>query len=170
MVTGDAHEPEIDVTGKRVALVVAQFNQRITSELAAGAREALLAGGVIESDIEEHHVAGAFELAPACRQVVGLQPDVDAVVALGAVIRGETPHFDIIAEATAQGLQRLAVELNTPLGFGVLTTDTREQAEQRASRHGGNKGGEAVRAVLSQLALYTRLAEIEPAVRGFRAR
>jgi 6,7-dimethyl-8-ribityllumazine synthase len=62
----------------------------------------------------------------------------------------------------------LAVELNIPLGFGVLTTDTREQAERRASRHDGDKGGEAVRAVLSQLALYTRLAETEPAVRGFR--
>ncbi len=168
MVTGGAHEPEIDATGKRVALVVAQFNEPITSELAAGAREALLAAGVVESDIEEHAVAGAFELAPACRQVVGLRPDVDAIVALGAVVRGETPHFDIIAEAAAQGLQRLAVELNIPLGFGVLTTDTREQAEQRASRHDGDKGGEAVRAVLSQLALYTRLAETEPAVRGFR--
>jgi 6,7-dimethyl-8-ribityllumazine synthase len=114
-----------------VALVVAQFNESITSELAAGAREALLAAGVVESDIEEHQVAGAFELAPACRQVVGLRPDIDAIVALGAVVRGETPHFDIIAEAAAQGLQRLAVELNIPLGFGVLTTDTREQAERR---------------------------------------
>jgi 6,7-dimethyl-8-ribityllumazine synthase len=170
VVTRGAHTSEIDATGKRVALVVAEFNEQITSELAAGAREALLAAGVVEPDIEEHHVAGAFELAPACRQVVGLRPDIDAVVALGAVIRGETPHFDIIAEAAAQGLQRLAVELNIPLGFGVLTTDTREQAEQRASRQGGDKGGEAARAVLSQLALYTRLAETEPAVRGFRAR
>lgn len=163
-----SHRP-VSGENRRVALVVARFNEEITSELAAGARAALLEAGVAEEDVYEYLVAGAFELAPACRQVVAVGPEVDALVALGAVIRGETPHFDFVAEAAARGLQHLAGEINIALSFGVLTTDTLEQARERADRARGDKGGEAARAVLEQADLYDRLREgRKSTVRGFR--
>jgi 6,7-dimethyl-8-ribityllumazine synthase len=160
-----------DVSGKdrRVALVIARYNEEITGELAAGARAALLGAGVAEGDIYEYQVAGAFELAPACRQLVAVGPEVDAVVALGAIVRGETPHFDVVAGAVARGLQELAGEINVALAFGVLTTDSIEQAKARADRGQGDKGGEAARAALEQAELYDRLREgRKSTVRGFR--
>ena len=159
------------VSGKnrRVALVIARYNEEITRELTAGARAALLAAGVAEDDIYEYQVAGAFELAPACRQLVAVGPEVDAVVALGAIVRGETPHFDFVAGAAARGLQELAGEINVALSFGVLTTDTPQQAKARADRARGDKGGEAARAALEQAELYDRLREgRKSTVRGFR--
>jgi 6,7-dimethyl-8-ribityllumazine synthase len=163
--------PRLPVSGvnRRVALVVARFNEEITRELAAGARASLLEAGVMEEDIYEYLVAGAFELAPACRQVVAVGPEVDALVALGAVVRGETPHFDFVAQAATRGLQQLAGEINVALAFGVLTTDTLEQARERADRARGDKGGEAARAALEQADLYDRLREgRKSTVRGFR--
>ena len=153
---------------RRVGIVASRFNEEITRELVEGARAALLEAGVREADIYLYHVAGAFELAPACRQLVSVGPEVDAVVALGAVIRGETPHFDFVAGAAARALQELAMEVNVALSFGVLTTDTLEQASERARRGRGDKGGEAARAALEQAELYDRLREgRKPTVRGF---
>jgi 6,7-dimethyl-8-ribityllumazine synthase len=166
---GTSAEQRVSGTNRRVALVVARYNEEITRELAAGARAALLSAGVAEQDIYEYQVAGAFELAPACRQLIAVGPEVDAVVALGAIVRGETPHFDFVAEAAARGLQQLAGEINVALAFGVLTTDTLEQAEARADRARGDKGGEAARAALEQAELYDRLREgRKSTVRGFR--
>ena len=166
---GTRAEHAVSGANRRVALVVARYNEDITRELVAGARAALLAAGVAEGDVYEYQVAGAFELAPACRQLVAVGPEVDAVVALGAIVRGETPHFDFVAEAAARGLQQLAGEINVALAFGVLTTDTREQAEARADRDQGDKGGEAARAALEQAELYDRLREgRKSTVRGFR--
>ncbi|HET6638616.1 MAG TPA: 6,7-dimethyl-8-ribityllumazine synthase [Gemmatimonadota bacterium] len=166
---GTSAEQRVSGTNRRVALVVARYNEEITRELAAGARAALLSAGVAEQDIYEYQVAGAFELAPACRQLIAVGPEVDAVVALGAIVRGETPHFDFVAEAAARGLQQLAGEINVALAFGVLTTDTLEQAEARADRAHGDKGGEAARAALEQAELYDRLREgRKSTVRGFR--
>jgi 6,7-dimethyl-8-ribityllumazine synthase len=154
---------------RHVALVVARFNEEVTRELVDGARAALLEAGTREQDVYVYHVAGAFELAPACRQLVAVGPEVDAIVALGAVIRGETPHFDFVASAAARGLQELASEINVALSFGVLTTDTLEQARERADPRRGDKGGEAARAALEQAELYDRLREgRKPTVRGFR--
>lgn len=156
-------------SGRRVALVVARFNPEITGALADGARAALVDCGVLEEDIHEYEVAGAFELAPACRQLVAVGPEVDAIVALGAVVRGETPHFDFVAQAAAQGLQRLAGEINVALSFGVLTTDTLEQARERADRTRSDRGGEAARAALEQVALFESLRESRKSmIRGFR--
>ena len=165
----EAAQHSVSGENRRVALVVARFNEEITRELVGGARAALLAAGVLEDDVYEYLVAGAFELAPACRQVVAVGPEVDAIVALGAVIRGETPHFDFVAEAAARGLQQLAGEINVALTFGVLTTDTLEQARERADRARGDKGGEAARAALEQADLFDRLREgRKSTVRGFR--
>ncbi len=166
---GTRAEHPVSGKNRRVALVIARYNDEITRELTAGAREALVAAGVREDDVYEYQVAGAFELAPACRQLVAVGPEVDAVVALGAIVRGETPHFDFVAEAAARGLQQLAGEINVALTFGVLTTDTLEQAEARADRARGDKGGEAARAALEQAELYDRLREgRKSTVRGFR--
>jgi 6,7-dimethyl-8-ribityllumazine synthase len=151
-----------------VVLVVSRFNERVTAELAAGAREALATAGVAPDDVEEYHVAGVFELAPACRQLLTTDRDIDAIVALGALVRGETRHFDVLAQAIIQALQQLANEIAIPLAFGVLTCDTLEQAEARADRKRLDRGGEAARAALAQAALYDRLQGRRPAVRGFR--
>jgi 6,7-dimethyl-8-ribityllumazine synthase len=165
---GTGSDFEVEGGGKRVALVVSRYNESITAELAAGAREALSNAGVAAEDIEEYQVAGVFELAPACRQVLTGDRDVDAIVALGALVRGETPHFDVLAQTVAQALQQLANEITIPLAFGVLTCETPEQAEARADRKRLDRGGEAARAALAQAALYDRLRGRRPAVRGFR--
>jgi 6,7-dimethyl-8-ribityllumazine synthase len=166
---GTTAEHPVSGKNRRVALVIARYNEEVTRELAAGARAALLDAGVAEADIYEYQVAGAFELAPACRQLVAVGPEVDAVVALGAVVRGETPHFEFVAQAAARGLQQLAGEINVALTFGVLTTDTVAQAQARADRARGDKGGEAARAALEQAELFDRLREgRKSTVRGFR--
>ncbi len=159
----------VDGSDRRVAIVAARFNSEITTELVAGARAALLESGVVAEDIQEYWVPGAFELAPTCRQVLALGPEIDAVVALGAVVRGETPHFDYVSRAVTDGLQTLANEVNVPVAFGVLTTDDVAQARARSRRDEGDKGGETARAALAQAELYERLREGRTsAVRGFR--
>ena len=166
--TGKSSELPVDGRGKRATLVVARFHAGIAEQLVAGARAALRSAGVEEDAVEEFSVAGTFELAPAVRQVMGEEPEPDVIIALGAVIRGATPHFDFVAGAAVDALQRLAVELNVPVGLGLLTTDTAEQAAQRADPKGLDKGGEAARAALAQAALYDRLRSTRAAVRGFR--
>lgn len=166
--TGKGDALPIDGRGRRVALVVARFHGGIADRLVTGARKALLAAGVEDEQIDEHSVAGAFELAPAIRQVLSQEPEPDVIVALGAVIRGETPHFQFVAGAAVDAVQRLAVEVNIPIGLGLLTTETLEQAVRRADPDGMDKGGEAARAALAQAMLYDRLRAMRAAVRGFR--
>lgn len=151
-----------------MALVVARFHAEIADRLVAGARAALAAAEVDERAVEEFQVAGAFELAPAIRQVLALEPEPDLIVALGAVIRGETPHFEFVARSAVDAIQRLALEVNVPIALGLLTTDTLEQAARRADPDGVDKGGEAARAALAQAALYDRLRATRSAVQGFR--
>ncbi len=153
--------------GRRVALVVSRFNEKVTSELAAGARAALLEAGVAEDDIHVYDVTGAFELAPACRQVLASEAGYDAMVVLGAIVRGETSHFDVLAQAVTGALQQLANEISIPLALGVLTCESADQAEARADRRRHDRGGEAARAALAQAALYDRLRGRRPTVRGF---
>ncbi|MBW3660238.1 MAG: 6,7-dimethyl-8-ribityllumazine synthase [Gemmatimonadetes bacterium] len=166
---GTAPDLKADGAGRRVAIVAASFNESITAEMVAGARRALLVAGVAESDVHEIRVPGAFEIAPTIRQVLAYGPEVDAIVALGAVIRGETPHFDVLSHAVSHSLQSLANEINVPLTFGVLTTDSVEQATKRADSTGLDKGGEAARAALAQVEAYERIRERgETRLRGFR--
>ncbi len=136
---------KIDATGLTFAVVVARFNSAITEKLLAGACEALLQAGAKSPRI--FYVPGAFELPFAAKKLAG-RGGFDAIIALGAVIRGETPHFDYVAGETARGLQQAGLETGVPVIFGVLTTDTWEQAEARAggaSGHAsnGNKGFDA---------------------------
>jgi 6,7-dimethyl-8-ribityllumazine synthase len=127
-----------DASGLRFAIVVARFNSGITEKLLAGAQEALTKAGAKSSRV--FYVPGAFELPFAARK---LAKAFDAIIALGAVIRGETPHFDFVAGAATQGLQQVTLETGTPVAFGMLTTNTVAEAEARAGGAHGNKGYDA---------------------------
>ncbi|SRR5712691_7523351 len=133
-------EWKADARGLRFAIVVARFNRKITEKLLEGAREALERAGA--DSVEVVRVPGAFEL-PLAAQRLARQSVYHAIIALGAVVRGETPHFDYVAGEAARGLQQAALENNVPIAFGVLTTDTYEQAEARAGGAHGNKGYDA---------------------------
>jgi 6,7-dimethyl-8-ribityllumazine synthase len=138
--------------GQRIGIAVSRFNDLITERLLAGAKSCLLEHGVVEQAIDVAWVAGAWELPLAAQQLIGKR-DCAAVVALGCVIRGDTPHFDFVAGAAATGLTNVSVNAGVPVAFGVLTTDTMAQALARAGGRAGNKGWESALAVLEQLDL-----------------
>jgi len=139
------------VTG-RYAIVACRFNEPVVSQLIAGAEAALLAHGVEADSIDCFRVPGAFELPLACQQVAQ-QGAYKAVIAIGAVIRGGTPHFEYISSACAHGLTNVALATDVPVIFGVLTTDDAEQAYFRADPERGNKGFEVGMAALEMVAL-----------------
>jgi len=140
----------------RIALVVSRYHAFVTDRLEAGARAALTEAGVPASDIETFPVPGAFELAQAAARIAE-SGTWAAVVCLGCLIRGETPHFDYIADATVHGIMRAAQETGVPVLFGVLTTNTADEALARAGDGEGNKGREAAAAALAMARLYERL-------------
>jgi 6,7-dimethyl-8-ribityllumazine synthase len=137
-------------------VIVSRFNASITGALGAAARAALLEAGVSASDIEEIGVPGAFELPQAAR-CAAETGRFDAVICLGCVIRGATPHFEYISSAVAHGLMEAAGETGVPVAFGVLTTDTEAQAEERAGPGRDNKGWEAAAAGIEMAVLFRRL-------------
>ncbi|HEY7530282.1 MAG TPA: 6,7-dimethyl-8-ribityllumazine synthase [Gemmatimonadota bacterium] len=139
------------------ALVASRFHEDVCRALEAGARSCLLAHGAPETSVVTFHVAGAFEIPAAARAVLE-SGRAEAVVGLGAVIRGETPHFDHVCRAVTDGLARLAYESGRPVGFGVLTADTLDQARARAGGSRGNKGWEAALAALEMAGLLDGLA------------
>jgi len=129
-----------DARGLTFAIVVARFNSAITEKLLEGAREALQKAGATGHQV--FHVPGAFEL-PLAAMKLARRGGFNAIIALGAVVRGDTPHFEYVAGEAARGLQRVALDTGVPVAFGVLTTDTMEQAEARAGGASGNKGFDA---------------------------
>ena len=135
-------EGEASAHGMRVALVAARFNATIVDRLRAGAVEALVQRGAQATDVTTVFVPGAFEIPLAVRKLAILGRH-DAIVALGAVIKGATAHFDYVAGQCASGLARVSQESGVPIAFGVLTTDTIEQAIERAGTKSGNKGADA---------------------------
>ncbi|CAM3851018.1 6,7-dimethyl-8-ribityllumazine synthase [Alicyclobacillus pomorum] len=128
--------------GLKVGIVVGRFNEFITSQLLSGALDALKRHGVEEDNVTVAWVPGAFEIPFAAKQMA-VSGAYDAVIALGAVIRGSTPHFDYVASEVAKGIANISLTTNTPTIFGVLTTDTIEQAIERAGTKAGNKGWDA---------------------------
>lgn len=144
-----------DCSGKRFALVAARFYDDVANDLVDGARRGLADCGVVPEDIHEYDVPGCFELPLACRNLIE-RSHYDAVVALGAVVRGQTPHFDFVAGECARGLMNVQLRNGTPIGFGVLTTETLEQAQQRADPKGGDKGYDAALAAAILLRLARR--------------
>ena len=139
--------------GQRIGIVVSRFNDLITERLLAGARACLLDHGVQERDIDIAWAPGAFELALAGRRLIETR-GCAGVIALGCVVRGDTPHFDFVAGAAATGLANVSATTGVPVAFGVLTTDTMEQALARAGGKAGNKGWESALAVLEMLDLF----------------
>jgi 6,7-dimethyl-8-ribityllumazine synthase len=131
----------------RVAIVVSRFNHLVTDRLLAGAEEALREAGVAASDVSILRVPGAFEI-PITAQRVAESSRVDAVVCLGCLIRGATPHFDFIASACAHGITAAAAATGVPMTFGVLTTNTLDEALERAASDDANKGREAAVAAI----------------------
>lgn len=144
---------DLDGKGKRFAVVVSRFNSDITARLASGALEALVGHGLAPSDVELIHVPGAWELPAACARVIE-RGGIDGVVALGCVIRGETPHFEYVAGEAARGLATLQREAKVPLAFGVLTTENVEQALARSGTGPDNKGWEAALSALEMVNLF----------------
>ncbi|MBW2501248.1 MAG: 6,7-dimethyl-8-ribityllumazine synthase [Deltaproteobacteria bacterium] len=152
--------PSIDASGLRVALVVARFNHLISIRLIDGARDALLSHGLAEEDLELFWVPGAFEIPQAARRVAE-SSRFDAIVTLGSVIRGGTPHFDYVCRGVTDGLRQAMQRTNVPIGFGVLTTDDIDQALARAGGDDGNKGGEVALAAVEMARLLQGLAQRE---------
>ncbi|HSH45333.1 MAG TPA: 6,7-dimethyl-8-ribityllumazine synthase [Longimicrobiales bacterium] len=152
------YEGVTDGAGRRVAVVVSRFNELITERLLEGALGCLRQEGVREDDVDVLRVPGAWEL-PAAAAAVLRRGGYDAIVALGCVIRGETPHFDYVAGEAARGLQELATTHAVPVAFGVLTTDDRDQALARAGGDRGNKGWEAALTALEMADLYRQLSD-----------
>ncbi len=140
----------------RFALVAARFNDFIVDRLVDGAADTLRRHGVAEDRLELIRVPGSFELPLAARQIAATGR-ADAVIALGAVIRGETAHFEHVASGCAGGLSQVMVEYGVPVAFGVLTVDTVEQAIDRAGTKAGNKGAEAALATLEMVSLLPQL-------------
>ena len=141
----------------KFAIVAARFNGFIVDSLVAGAIDALTRHGVNAADITLIKVPGCFELPLAVQRVASGKTKYAAVIALGAVIRGSTPHFDYVAGQCAAGLARLNLELATPVAFGVLTTDSIEQAIERAGTKAGNKGADAALTALEMANLLAQL-------------
>lgn len=148
--------------GRRVVVVASRFNETITRPLVDGALEALVAHGVAFDDIDVVWVPGAWELPLAARRALA-SGRYDALVALGAVIRGDTPHFDFVAGEASRGLALVCIESEIPMGFGLLTCDTLDQAQARAGGVHGNKGWDAAVAALETTDV---LDQIEPTDEG----
>lgn len=151
-VPGPARAP-LDARGFRFGIVVSRFHEAITQHLYAGALEALTKYGAEAGQVEAVQVPGAFEL-PAAALRLARSGRVHAIIALGAVIRGETPHFQFVADGATVGLTQVALETGVPVAFGVLTCDTLAQAEARAGAGAANKGYEAACAALEMARLF----------------
>ena len=147
--------------GKRFAIVVSRFNEFITDRLLAGAHEAFRQQGVPEDRVDIARVPGAFEI-PLVAEKLAATGRYAAVVCLGAVIRGDTPHFDLVAGQAAAGVAAAARATGVPILFGILTTNTVEQAIERAGAKAGNKGYDAARDAIEMANLLERLREIDP--------
>jgi len=143
-------------TGCRFAIVVSRFNEEITSGLLSGARLTLVEAGVREEDVTVIHVPGAFEIPVAALHAAQMD-HFDAVICLGCLIKGDTMHFEYIAEAASQGIMNVSVSTGVPVAFGVLTTMTDEQAVVRSAPGEGNKGREAALAAIEMATLFRRL-------------
>ena len=149
-------EGQFDDANARYTLVVGRFNQFVVDSLVEGAMDALMRHGVLDDNITVVRVPGAYEL-PLAAQAVAEKGDVDAIIALGAVIRGATPHFDYVAGEAASGLNRVQMDTGVPVAFGVLAVDSIEQAIERAGTKAGNKGAEAAMVAIEMVSLLRQL-------------
>ena len=149
-------EGDLTISKKKFALVAGRFNSFVVEHLITGAKEALLKHGADEADIELYYVPGAFEIPLALKKIANTKK-FDAIVALGAVIRGGTPHFEYVAGECVKGISMVSLEYETPIAFGVLTVDTVEQAVERSGANSENKGSEAAESVIRMISLLEKL-------------
>jgi len=149
-------EGHLNAAGKKFGIAVSRFNNFITDQLLSGCLDALVRHGAADADITVVRVPGAFEISPV---VLGLAKSgkYDAVIALGAVIRGDTPHFDYIAAEVTKGVAHAGMATDTPVIYGVLTTNTLEQAIERAGTKAGNKGADAAVSAIEMVDLRRKL-------------
>jgi 6,7-dimethyl-8-ribityllumazine synthase len=147
------HEAKLIAEGKKFALVVSRFNDFITEKLLSGALDALIRSGASDEDIEVVKVPGAFEI-PLLAQKMAKTKRFDAVICLGAVIRGSTPHFDYVSAEVSKGVAAVGLESEIPVIFGVITVDSIEQAIERAGTKAGNKGWSAAVAAVEMANLF----------------
>ena len=150
------YEGQLDAKGLKFALVLSRFNSFITERLLEGAKDALLRHGAEEANLAVVRTPGAFELPLAAKKLAG-SGKYDAVIALGAVIRGSTPHFDYVAAEVSKGLASVGLDTGLPVAFGVLTCDTIEQAVERAGTKAGNKGFDAAMTAMEMVNLLREL-------------
>lgn len=143
----EVHEGTLDARGQRVALVVSRFNELLTERLLEGALDCLRRHGASEGDLHVVRVPGSFEV-PLAAKALAESGRFDAIVCLAAVVRGSTPHFDYVAAEIAKGIAQVGLQAGLPVAYGVLTTDTLEQAVERAGTKMGNKGWDAALAAI----------------------
>jgi 6,7-dimethyl-8-ribityllumazine synthase len=149
-------EGKLSATGKRFAIVASRFNELITRKLIDGAIDCLVRHGASDKDIALVWVPGAFEI-PFAAQRLARAKKHDAIICVGAVIRGGTPHFDYVASEVSKGVAKVGLDEDIPVIFGVLTTDTIEQAIERAGTKAGNKGWDAASSAIEMVDLVTKL-------------
>lgn len=149
-------EGNLKADGKKFAIVVARFNSFISEKLLEGALDSLLRSGAIEEDIDVVRVPGAFEIPLVAKKLAGSQK-YDALICLGVVIRGATPHFDVVVSEVSKGSAQVGLETGVPVLFGVLTTETIEQAIERSGTKAGNKGAEVAIAAIEMANLVANL-------------
>jgi 6,7-dimethyl-8-ribityllumazine synthase len=147
---------KLDATGKKFALVASRFNEFITTKLIEGATDSLVRHGASEDNITVIWVPGAFEIPVTAKKAAGSKK-YDAIICLGCVIRGDTPHFDYVANEVSKGVAMVGFESNIPVIFGVLTTESIDQAIERAGTKAGNKGSDAAQSAIEMVNLYGQL-------------
>jgi len=154
---GKTYEGHLQARGLKIGIVIARFNEFISQKLLGGAMDALLRHGANEDDIDIAWVPGAFEI-PLVAKKMAKSGKYDAVLCLGCVIRGATPHFEYVAAEASKGIAQVALKNEIPISFGVLTTDTIEQAIERAGTKAGNKGWDAAVAAIEMANLLRTLS------------
>jgi 6,7-dimethyl-8-ribityllumazine synthase len=147
---------QLKAEGKKFAIVVSRFNEFITNKLIGGAEDMLKRHGTADEDISLFWVPGAFEI-PSTAKKISESGKFDAVICLGCVIRGATPHFDYVSAEVSKGVAAVGMQSKTPVIFGVLTTDTIEQAIERAGTKSGNKGADAAVSAIEMVSLYSQI-------------
>jgi len=153
---GKIYEGNLVAKGKKFAIILSRFNDFITKRLLEGAMDTLKRHEADEKDIDIYFVPGSFEI-PYVANKVAKSKKYNAILCLGAIIRGDTPHFDYIASETSKGIASTALETGVPVIFGILTTDNIEQAIERAGTKAGNKGSEAALSAIEMASLYSQI-------------
>ena len=155
---GKVYEGDLIVRGKKFVIIVSRFNEFISGKLLDGAMDALIRHGAKKEEVDIVWVPGAFEIAGAARRIAG-GGKYDAIVCLGAVIRGETPHFDYVCAQVTRGIGQISLEGEVPISFGIVTANTLEQAVDRAGTKSGNKGSDAALTAVEMLNLYEKIGK-----------